>query len=77
LSECPCDSTCPPLAGGSRMCHCSCCHETFGGVAGFDLHRRGLVAKRRCASAVEMATLRLVRDDRRVWRTLARFEKAS
>lgn len=29
----------PPVSGAQA--HCSTCHETFGGVRGFDLHRRG------------------------------------
>jgi hypothetical protein len=26
---------------GRRTAHCGACHRTFGGVGGFDAHRRG------------------------------------
>jgi hypothetical protein len=26
---------------GRRTAHCAACHRTFGGVGGFDRHRRG------------------------------------
>lgn len=25
--------------GGSRICHCAACHETFSGVYAFDTHK--------------------------------------
>lgn len=31
---------CPHLTfGGSRVCHCSACHETFSGIYAFDMHK--------------------------------------
>lgn len=31
----------PKLPVGTNYCKCSACGEYFGGVSGFDLHRRG------------------------------------
>lgn len=33
-------SGCHTLWTGLRKAHCTACHHTFGGVRGFDLHRR-------------------------------------
>lgn len=44
--------------------HCPSCHETFGGVRGFDLHREGTVYDRSCLSPEAVG---LVKDDRGVW----------
>lgn len=44
--------------------HCAECHETFGGVRGFDLHREGTVADRSCLHPEAMG---LIKDDRGVW----------
>lgn len=35
-----CTSSCPTLPPASKRAHCGACHETFGTVVSFDLHRR-------------------------------------
>jgi hypothetical protein len=32
---------CPRRWRSAALCHCSACHRIFGGVVGFDRHRRG------------------------------------
>jgi hypothetical protein len=34
-----CTSECRKPSG--RMAHCGACHRTFGGITGFDRHRKG------------------------------------
>ena len=36
-----CCRRCGAYWSGYRACHCPTCHNTFGGVTGFDLHRMG------------------------------------
>ncbi len=61
-----CTPACYVTLTGYRTSHCSGCHETFGGVGGFDLHQkdrpdgRGVI----CAGP---ATLGLERSERGVW----------
>ena len=40
---------------GSRVCHCAECHETFGGVSGFDSH----ISKGECVDPAEMESLHM------------------
>jgi len=60
-------SGCSSVWGGSRLCHCSGCHLTFGGIVGFDAHRyRG-----RCLDPAERGMVARqgiwVRPTSRVW----------
>lgn len=50
-----CDETWTPL----NACHCSACHRTFGGISGFDSHRRGGQCKLPAA---------FTQDDQGIWR---------
>ena len=43
------------------MAHCTCCPRTWGGVGGFDAHRKN-------GQCVDPATLGYIETDR-VWRT--------
>lgn len=72
-----CTARCPSLAPGSRLSHCSACHETFGGIRGFDLHRAGRMDARRCLTRSEIGAVGIVLDSRSVWRTAARFEEVA
>lgn len=51
----------PDCYAGPAQAHCGSCHETFGGVRGFDEHRRN----RRCLPPPELG---MTLDARRVWR---------
>ena len=49
---CPTD---PKLPTGTNFCKCSACGEYFGGVRGFDLHRRGEYPDRTCLAPSRVA----------------------
>lgn len=51
---------------GLSRCHCSACHETFGGITGFDMHRRGS----RCSGPENLG---LKQNGAGIWVTPARF----
>ncbi|MEV5819389.1 hypothetical protein AB0L22_09450 [Micromonospora haikouensis] len=54
----PCHTTC--VLPTPAQAHCSACHTTFGGVTGFDSHRKD-------GTCVDPATLGFVQRDG-VWR---------
>ncbi|MFI2663379.1 FDXHR family putative zinc-binding protein [Micromonospora carbonacea] len=54
----PCPTTCTQPT--PAQAHCSVCHHTFGGVTGFDSHRRD-------GTCLDPATLGFVQRDG-VWR---------
>ncbi|MGH9351985.1 MAG: hypothetical protein ACRD2G_07485 [Terriglobia bacterium] len=56
------------LPVGSRHCCCRACGEYFGGVTGFEMHRRGEYSHRYC---INPATAGLTKDGRGYWRRLA------
>lgn len=68
----PCDDTCTRPTPSQAHCAAGSCHKTFGGVGGFDKHRRD-------GSCLDPATLGMV-EIKGVWRTpmddatRARFE---
>ena len=43
------------LKPGTNFCRCAACGEYFGGVNGFDLHRRGDYPDRACLPPSEVA----------------------
>lgn len=45
--------SCGAMWTSTRAAHCASCHETFGGVSGFEKHRRNL-------QCIDPATLGLV-----------------
>jgi hypothetical protein len=73
----PCDSACPLLPTGSRLCHCVACHLTFGGVSGFDAHRQGPATGRNCRGSADLIAMGLTADERQIWRQAARFAKVA
>lgn len=48
-----------------RLCHCTACHRNFGGISGFDAHRRG-------GQCLDPEKLGMSKKDR-VWVTESRF----
>lgn len=58
----PCRPTC--VQPSPTNAHCSACHTTFGGITGFDRHRRG-------GQCHDPALLEMHRDSRGVWRFAA------
>ena len=55
-----CSSTC--VRPSTAQAHCGVCHRTFGGLKGFDAHRRDS----KCADPKRLG---MVLSDRNVWRT--------
>jgi hypothetical protein len=55
----PCLSTC--IQPSPSNAHCSACHVTFGGITGFDRHRRG-------GECIAPSGLDMHPDGRGVWR---------
>jgi hypothetical protein len=55
---------------GLGVAHCTRCHETFRGDAGFDAHRVGahLPGQRRCRTSVELESRGYAPDSRGYWR---------
>jgi hypothetical protein len=47
-------ATCGAEWDGFKICHCSLCHLTFTAVGGFDFHRTGPAADRRCRTQAEL-----------------------
>lgn len=45
----------PKLPVGTNYCKCSACGAYFGGVAGFDKHRRGVYPDRVCLPPSQVA----------------------
>lgn len=58
----PCADTC--VKPSPTNAHCSACHRTFGGITGFDRHRRG----GQCLSPL---TLDMHADHNGIWRSAA------
>jgi hypothetical protein len=47
----------------ASQAHCTVCHSTFGGVTGFDKHRKD-------GWCLNPVTLKMALNDRGVWRTV-------
>jgi hypothetical protein len=73
-----CDANCVPLPVGaraSRLAHCAVCHQTFGGVTGFDAHRVGSHGpERRCLDSAGIVSLGLTPDGKGIWRRSFKVE---
>lgn len=54
----------PKLKPGTRFCKCSACGRYFGGVNGFDLHRRDSETGRIC---LDPASITDKRGYRKLW----------
>jgi hypothetical protein len=49
---------CPARWSGANTAHCGGCHQTFGGVRAFDLHRRGGVCLEPADAGLQLLPLR-------------------
>lgn len=56
-----CTDACVLPREGGPQCHCATCHLTFGGVSGFDSHRRDGACR-------HPSELGMAPDHRGVWR---------
>lgn len=67
----------PMLPAGSRACLCRACGRYFTSPSTFDAHRRGPMAKRRCAVESEMRDAGLEPDEKGRWRRRRAYKVAA
>lgn len=53
---------------GLLIAHCTKCHQSFGGIRGFDFHRIGHVDHRRCRTPEQLRGFGYEPNDRGIWR---------
>ena len=64
------------LDGRGGTCRCTECGEYFGSERAFEKHRTGPIENRRCLTAAGMRRVRLVANERGIWRQVGSYSRS-